>query len=152
MSGWTLYAPLAAVAHHIKGPPIDWVGFSPFVVLAVGALVVLLVGLLRGAVARERVVPILTILTFAGAIGFEIARFHHHASILSGALEIDDLALVLDMIFAVAGIGAKAHGQQVERGQPKYYRCHNKKRVHGSSLPWFHVLMHLQDDLLLVHC
>jgi NADH-quinone oxidoreductase subunit N len=92
------------VAHHFKGPHIDWVGFSPFVVLTGGALVVLLVGLLRGAVARERVVPILTILTLGAAIGFEIARFHHHTSILSGALQIDDLALVLDMIFAVAGI------------------------------------------------
>ena len=64
----------------------------------------LLLGLVRGSVARERVVPILTILTFAGAIGFEIARFHHHASIISGALEIDDLALVLDMIFALPAI------------------------------------------------
>ena len=64
----------------------------------------LLVGLLRGAFARERVVPLLTLATLAASIGFEIARFHHPASIISGALRIDDLALMLDMIFCVAAI------------------------------------------------
>jgi NADH-quinone oxidoreductase subunit N len=96
--------PLLAVAHHLKGPHIDWSSFSPFVVLAAGALLVLMVGLLSGSVARERVVPLLTILTLGVAIGFDIARFHHSASIISGALAVDDLALVLDLIFAVAAI------------------------------------------------
>ena len=57
------------LAHHIKGPHIDWAALSPFIVLTVGALVVLLVGLLSGKVARERVVPALTLLTLAAAIG-----------------------------------------------------------------------------------
>jgi len=39
------------------------------------ALVVLLVGLLSGKIARERVVPALTLLTIAAAIGTEIWRF-----------------------------------------------------------------------------
>ena len=30
-----------AVVHHIKGPPINWAGLSPFVVLTGGALLVL---------------------------------------------------------------------------------------------------------------
>jgi NADH-quinone oxidoreductase subunit N len=97
---------LLAAAAHIKGPHIDWAGMSPFVVLTVGALVVLLVGLLRGTVARERVVPLLTIFTLGVAIAFEIARFQHNAQIVSGALAIDDLALVLDLIFSVAAIAA----------------------------------------------
>jgi NADH-quinone oxidoreductase subunit N len=96
----------AAAVHHLKGPHIDWVGLSPLIVLSAGALVVLLVGLLRGSVARERVVPMLTIVTLAVAIVFEIAHFQHHALIISGALQIDDLALVLDLIFSVAGIAA----------------------------------------------
>ncbi len=99
------YTPLLAAAH-IRGPHIDWAALSPLVVLTVGALVVLLVGLLRGAIARERIVPLLTIITLAVAIVFEIAHFQHHALIISGALEIDDLALVLDLIFSVAGIAA----------------------------------------------
>jgi NADH-quinone oxidoreductase subunit N len=125
MTGWTAYIPLAAANHHIKGPHIDWLGFSPFVVLTAGALVVLLVGLLRGLVARERVVPMLTMLTLAGAIGFEIARFHHHAQIISGALAIDDLALVLDLIFSVAALAAVLLSLRArspwEAGHGEYY-------------------------------
>jgi len=90
------------VAHHIQGPHIDWAGLSPIVVLTVGALLVLLVGLLSASFARERVVPSITLLTLGIAIAFEIARFKHPASIISGALRIDDLSLVLDLIFAVA--------------------------------------------------
>ncbi|MFZ0041551.1 MAG: NADH-quinone oxidoreductase subunit N, partial [Solirubrobacteraceae bacterium] len=96
--------PLTLAAGHLKGPHIDWASFMPIVVLAAGALVVLLVGLLRGAVARERVVPLLTVLTLVAAMVVEITRFHHTASIISQALAIDDLALILDLVFAAAGI------------------------------------------------
>jgi NADH-quinone oxidoreductase subunit N len=106
MTGWTAYAPLVAVTAHVKGPHIDWAGLSPFVVLTVGALAVLLAGLLRGAMARERVVPMLTIVTLGATIAFEIARFKHNASIVSGALAIDDLSLVLDLVFSVAALAA----------------------------------------------
>jgi len=91
---------------HIKGPHVDWGGLSLFVVLTVGALLVLLIGLLRGTTARERVVPLLTLMTLGGAIAAEIAQFHHSASIISGALRIDDLALELDLIFAVSAFAA----------------------------------------------
>jgi len=104
-----IVAHLAAhvAAHHIKGPPVDWSALSPFVVLAGGALLVLLVGLLASAVARERIVPALTVLTLAVSIAFEITRFHHpEASIISGALQVDDLALILDLVFAISGIAA----------------------------------------------
>ena len=46
---------------HIHGPHIDWAGLSPFIALAAGGLVVLLVGLLSPSWIRERVVPVLTI-------------------------------------------------------------------------------------------
>jgi NADH-quinone oxidoreductase subunit N len=99
-----LRVPLPLAAAHMHGPHIDWASFMPFVVLAAGALLVLVVGLLRGSVARERVVPMLTVATLAAAIVVEITRFHHTASIISQALAIDDLALILDLIFAVAAI------------------------------------------------
>ncbi len=92
----------ALAAAHVAGPHIDWASLSPFAVLAAGALVVLLVGLLPGAIARERVVPLLALLTLAGAITAEVARFPHSAQIVSGALAVDDLALTFDLIFAVA--------------------------------------------------
>src|SRR2546421_9144754 len=95
-----------ASAHHIAGPDIDWAAFSPLVGLTAGGLVVQLVGLLPAPVARERVVPALTVATLLAAVGLEIWRFHHQASIISGALRIDDLALELDMIFSIAGITA----------------------------------------------
>ena len=99
-----LRVPLPLAAAHMHGPHIDWASFMPIVVLAAGALLVLLVGLLRGSVARQRVVPMLTVATLAAAIVVEITRFHHTASIVSQALAIDDLALILDLIFAVAAI------------------------------------------------
>jgi NADH-quinone oxidoreductase subunit N len=91
---------------HIPGPHIDWAGLSPFVTLTAGGLVVLLIGLLRSAIARERIVPLLTMATLGTALAFEIRYFKHHASIISGALRFDDLALELDMVFAVSALGA----------------------------------------------
>ncbi len=44
-----------------KGPHIDWEAFSPLLALVAGGVVVLLVGLFRAAVVRERIVPALTI-------------------------------------------------------------------------------------------
>ena len=39
---------IAAVAHVLHGPHIDWGSFMPFVILGGGALIVLIVGLLGG--------------------------------------------------------------------------------------------------------
>ncbi len=101
-------SPLAAVTtlHHIRGPHIDWASLSPIVVLAGGALVVLLVGLIAARFVRARVVPLITILVLAGAIAAEIARYHHSVAIIAGALKIDDLALTVDMICAASAIAA----------------------------------------------
>jgi NADH-quinone oxidoreductase subunit N len=102
----TALLPLAAVAH-INGPHIDWGSLSPFVVLALGALLVLVVGLFGSSIARERIVPALTAITLAVTVGFEVSRFHHPATtIISGALRIDDLALILDLVFAIAALAA----------------------------------------------
>src|SRR5947199_70332 len=95
---------LLIAAAHVHGPHIDYRSLSPFLVLTGGGLLVLMAGLLRGEVARERVVPLLTLLTFAATIAMCIWRFRHPASIISGALRLDALALELDMLFAVAGI------------------------------------------------
>jgi hypothetical protein len=53
---------LAAAAPKVHGPHIDWSSFSPFVMLTVGALLVLLVGLASGKTTRERFVPLITLL------------------------------------------------------------------------------------------
>jgi NADH-quinone oxidoreductase subunit N len=90
----------------IHGPYIDWSALSPFVALTAGALLVLLLGLVGSRVIRNRAVPLLTLVTLGVTLAFEIAHFKHHTSLISGALEFDDLALVLDMVFVVAAIGA----------------------------------------------
>jgi NADH-quinone oxidoreductase subunit N len=90
----------------MHGPAIDYAGLSPFIALAAGGLVVLMIGLFRPAVIRARVVPALSIITLGAALGLEIGFFHHHAAIISGALKIDGLSLVLDMVFAVAAMAA----------------------------------------------
>jgi NADH-quinone oxidoreductase subunit N len=95
---------LLLAAAHLKAPHIDYKGLAPILALTAGGLIVLLVGLLRSDFVRSKVVPALSLATFAVAIGLEIWRLHHPASIISGALRIDDLALELDLLFATAGI------------------------------------------------
>ncbi len=97
---------MIALAAHIHGPHIDWGGLSPFIALAAGGLLVLLIGLLPSRVARERVAPLLTIATLGAAIAVEAGYFRHHASIISGALRFDDLALLLDIVFGVSALAA----------------------------------------------
>ncbi len=97
---------IVLAAAHIKGPHIDWASLSPLVALAAGALVVLLVGLLSHRGVREQIVPALTLATLGVAIGLEIARLNHPAHIISGALAVDGLAIVLDLVFAVSAFAA----------------------------------------------
>jgi NADH-quinone oxidoreductase subunit N len=109
-----------AAAHHINGPHIDWRALSPIVVLAVGGLVVLLVGLFRPAVIREWIVPSLAVLTFLCTIAACIVAFNHHPKppthaygfcvaagpgcATAAPLSMDRLALELIMLFSVAGV------------------------------------------------
>ena len=98
---------LALATAHLHGPHIDWGSFMPIAILGGGALIVLVVGLLGGPLAentRARVTALLAIMTFAASLVVEITIFNHHTSIISSALRIDDLALILDMVFAVSGI------------------------------------------------
>jgi NADH-quinone oxidoreductase subunit N len=97
---------LILAAAHIKGPHIDWAELSPIMVLAVGALVVLLVGLAGKAEVRARLVPALSLLTLAGASGTEIWRFTHTETIIAGALRMDDLALIGDLVCAASAAAA----------------------------------------------
>jgi NADH-quinone oxidoreductase subunit N len=96
---------LILAAAHLQGPHIDWASFMPLLILGVGALVVLIIGLF-GTTARMVVVPAVTVGVLIASIVIEATRLNHPASIISGALAIDGLALVLDMIFAVAAIAA----------------------------------------------
>jgi NADH-quinone oxidoreductase subunit N len=99
MTGWTGYAAL-------KGPHIDWAGLSPIVALAAGAILVLMVGLLRASFVRRAVVPALTLGTLGTTLGLSIWQWGEHKSIVSGALAVDDLSLLLNFVFIVGAMAA----------------------------------------------
>jgi NADH-quinone oxidoreductase subunit N len=86
----------------VSGPPIDFAGLSPLIVLVAGTCVVLLAGLLPGRPVRVVGVPLLTLVTIVAFAGLSIWQFGEGKSIVSGSLRVDDLALVLNLLFAVA--------------------------------------------------
>jgi NADH-quinone oxidoreductase subunit N len=118
---------MLAVAH-LKGPHIDFAALSPLIALLGGAVVALVAGLLvgpgggeaagiaRGPAAADLsaesareparsalVVPALTLLALAVALAATIWQWNAQKSIVSGALRIDDLALVLNVILIAGG-------------------------------------------------
>ncbi len=96
------FSPPAATAH-LKGPPVNFAGLSPLIALLGGAAVVLLVGLLRSRRVREQLVPALALVALGAAAGLTIWQWNEGKSILSGALRIDDLALMLNLILIAGG-------------------------------------------------
>ena len=88
----------------MKGPTIDWAALSPLIAITVGICVVLLVGLLRPAFVRTLLVPGLTALTLAVALGLGIWQWGENTVIVAGALAMDDLTIALLGIFCFAGI------------------------------------------------
>jgi NADH-quinone oxidoreductase subunit N len=87
-----------------KGPEIDWAALSPLLALLGGAMIVLLVGLLRSRAVRESFVPFLAIVAFGAFAGLSIWQWGENTDVISAALRIDDMALYLNLLFAAAGI------------------------------------------------
>jgi NADH-quinone oxidoreductase subunit N len=88
---------------HLKGPHVDFAGLSPLIALLGGVILVLLVGLLGSRWVRSQVVPALSLGALATALGLTIWQWNAQKSIVAGALRIDDLALVLNMILIAGG-------------------------------------------------
>lgn len=116
---------LLAQAAAPKGPPINWEALSPFIALVVGACVVLLVGLARGAFIRRQVVPVLTLVTLGVTAGLGIWQWDTNEAILAEALQVDNLTLALTMIFVAGGIAATFLSWRsvatAEAGEGEYY-------------------------------
>jgi NADH-quinone oxidoreductase subunit N len=93
--------PLATT--HLKGPHVDFAALSPLIALLGGAIVVLLVGLLSSRRVREQLVPFLSLVVLGTAAGLTIWQWHAEKSIVSGALRIDDLTVVLNLILITGG-------------------------------------------------
>ena len=88
---------------HLKGPHVDFAGLSPLIALLGGATLVLLLGLLGSRWVRSQAVPALSIGVLGAALGLTIWQWNAQKSIVSGALRIDDLALLLNLILFAGG-------------------------------------------------
>jgi NADH-quinone oxidoreductase subunit N len=88
---------------HLKGPHVDFAGLSVLIALLGGAVIVLLVGLIGSHWVRAQAVPALSLATLAAALGLTIWQWGAHKSIVSGALRIDDLSLVLNLVLIAGG-------------------------------------------------
>jgi NADH-quinone oxidoreductase subunit N len=94
---------ITLAAAHLKGPHIDFAGLSPLIALLGGATLVLLVGLLRARWVRSQLVPTLSLVALGATAGLTIWQWDVHKSVVSGALRIDDLSLVLNLILVTGG-------------------------------------------------
>jgi len=97
---------MIAAAAKVSGPHIDWAGVSPLIAVLCGALVVLLLGLVVSRAARETAVPALSIVALAVAIGLSVSQWGERKDLIAGALRLDELTLILTIVFCVAGISA----------------------------------------------
>jgi NADH-quinone oxidoreductase subunit N len=97
---------MMSAATKVAGPDVDWAGLSPLIAVLGGALLVLMLGLLRSRMARERLVPGLSIVSLAVAIGLSIWQWGQRTDLVAGALRLDELTLALTLVFCVAGIAA----------------------------------------------
>jgi NADH-quinone oxidoreductase subunit N len=103
---------VTATATHFHGPHIDWVALSPFIAIAGGALLVLLIGLIGDDLIRSRVTPLVALIALGTAIAFLISHFNYVPHIgkkpgnpvIAGAMTIDELGTVLDLIFCVSAL------------------------------------------------
>jgi NADH-quinone oxidoreductase subunit N len=89
-----------------EAPVIDWAGLSPLLALLGGAVVVLMLGLLRSRVVREALVPLLAVASFLAAIGLAVWQLGERSDLISASLRLDELTVLLTMIFSVTGAGA----------------------------------------------
>ncbi|MCW3032178.1 MAG: proton-translocating NADH-quinone oxidoreductase, chain [Solirubrobacterales bacterium] len=91
---------------HLKGPHVDFGGLSPLIALLGGAVIVLMFGLIGSQWVRAQLVPALSLGALGAALGLTIWQWGAEKSIVSGALRIDALSLVLNLVLIAGGICA----------------------------------------------
>jgi NADH-quinone oxidoreductase subunit N len=112
-------------AQAAKAPDIDWNALSPAIALVGGLCLVLLLGLARGRSVRTVAVPILTLVALGVTAGLCIWQWNENASIIEGALAMDDFSRGLTLLFCAAGIGTVLlswhSAAAAEAGEGEYY-------------------------------
>jgi NADH-quinone oxidoreductase subunit N len=112
-------------AAHLKGPHVDFAALSPLIALLGGSVLVLLVGLLGTRWVRAHAVPAFSLAALGTSLGLTIWQWNAEKSIVSGALRIDDLALLLNIVLVGGGACAvllawRAHAAR-EAGQGEFH-------------------------------
>jgi NADH-quinone oxidoreductase subunit N len=80
-------------------PHIDWTAISPLIALVAGLCIVLMVGLFRAPFVRTKLVPFLALVALGTTAGLGIWTWGDNASVLEGALTMDDLTLAFTFVF-----------------------------------------------------
>jgi NADH-quinone oxidoreductase subunit N len=97
---------IVLAAESMKGPHIDWAAISPLAALTVGACVVLLVGLARSSFVRTQAVPFLALIALGVTAGCVVWQWDGHTEVIARAMWIDNLTLILTMVFLVGAMAA----------------------------------------------
>ncbi len=87
---------------HLKGPHVDFAALSPLLALLGGAVIVLAVGMLSADWVRSQVVPALALGALGAALGLTIWQWGADKSVVAGAMRVDNLSLVLNLVL-IAG-------------------------------------------------
>jgi NADH-quinone oxidoreductase subunit N len=87
-----------------KAPDIDWEALSPLLALLGGAVIVLLLGLLRSRAVREGLVPFLSFASFGAALGLGVWQWGREVDLISAALRMDQVTLLATFVVAIAGM------------------------------------------------
>ncbi len=84
---------------NFHAPHIDYAGISPVIALTVGLIVVLMTSVFR---PLRRTAPALTMVALAAAAGLLIWQWGESKSLVTGALQLDDLAISISLIAILA--------------------------------------------------
>jgi NADH-quinone oxidoreductase subunit N len=76
-------------------PHIDYAGIAPIMALTVGLVVVLMTAVIQ---PLKRTAPFLTLVTLAATAGLLIWHWDDHLDLITGALQLDNLAIAISLI------------------------------------------------------
>jgi len=119
-----------------SAPQIDFAGLSPVIALLAGGVAVLLAGLLPAERVRAAV-PALALASLGAALALTVWQFGERKAIVSGALVVDDLAMLLNIVFVVAAAAAvllSLRGEAVEQAGAGEHHAMLLSAVAGMSL------------------
>ncbi|MGH2959597.1 MAG: NADH-quinone oxidoreductase subunit N [Solirubrobacterales bacterium] len=96
---------LIAAANTVQAPSIEWSSLTPYLILGGGAIVTLFASLIAGRTAQRAITPLLAVATLiAAGVAFALRLHEPDFAVLSGAIRVDDLAIVFSLIFIASAL------------------------------------------------